>query len=81
MKITHIILLAILIFACMGCARVHMEMPDGTVVDYGRLGKQKLEGVEFQIGTNTVFKLGKSEGSEGNLSKALLNLTEIIVIP
>lgn len=80
MKTRFIILTGIILFM-LGCAKVHMEMPDGTIVDYSRIGKQKLEGVEFRFGTNTVFKLGKSEGSEGNLSKAILNLSEKIIIP
>ncbi len=68
----YILILLILLLA--SCARVTFKDGEAT---YWRLGNQKLEGVTFTKDKKGTIHLSfdKQEGSTGDLSKALLNLS------
>lgn len=72
---TRIIILLVMVLS-MGCARISFKKDELT---YSRFGSQKLEGLEFKkkADGSISVKLGKQEGSAGDMASALNNLTEI----
>lgn len=57
-----------------GCARITFKDDE---LSYSRFGSQKLEGLDFKkkVDGSISVKLGKQEGSAGDLAEAILNLT------
>ncbi len=70
--IKYILILLVLLLA--SCAKITFKEDE---LSYWRLGKQKLEGVTFTKERNGDIYLSfdKQEGTAGDLSKALLNLS------
>ncbi len=76
MKI-RILVLSLVLLGSIGCARIHYK--DGEL-SYFRLGKQEIKGfVMSKKDKDTLdVKFNEQKGGDGELSKAVLNLTEIM---
>ncbi len=76
---TKLVAISILlvVVGCMGCARISFKNDELT---YSRFGSQKLEGLDFKkkADGSISVKLGKQEGSAGDLAEAILNLSKKI---
>jgi len=70
-------ILVLCLFLFSGCARITYKNDE---LSYTRLGKQKIEGFTMKKDSqgNIQVKFSKQEGSTGDLSKAILNATEIM---
>lgn len=71
------LLLLFLVWLNISCARVAYVNESGEKFIYTRLGTQKLNGFEADVGDKKI-KLRSSEGSSGSLAIALKNLSEKI---
>ncbi len=79
MKIICVLVLGVLCF--MGCASVKYVNPETKEeFKYSRLGWMKINGFSASIDKNGTknINLESSEGTSGDLGKALINITEVI---
>jgi hypothetical protein len=73
-----LIIAVLFLIVTTGCAKISYVNKDGEKFTYMRFGTMKLSEFEANVNKdNKVIKIGSSEGSEGDMAKSLLNLTEV----
>ena len=55
-----------------GCVTAHLELPDGTILNYARLGNQKIDGMVYENGGFLI------EGQKSEHEKLYVAIVELV---